>query len=67
MADVADYLSAAAARARREKGKRKGECYVLELTQWRPEIMERIAGTPQDPFYDDARIGNFVERVCELW
>lgn len=49
-------------------GQRQGQCYFNMLHEVRPDLANQIRGNVElDPFYVDARIGNFLAWVCNNW
>lgn len=46
---------------------RKGQFYFNSLYQVHSRIADQLRGTPFDPFYNDARIMQFLNIVEALW
>lgn len=46
-------------------GLRKGQTFFNVLLELEPELAQRLTRTPDDPFYNDAKLPEFVLRVAE--
>ena len=46
---------------------RQGQAYYNSLHAHRPDIAYSLTGTVFDPFYNNARLPAFFEKVEELW
>ncbi len=47
-------------------GERKGQAYFNALYETNIELAESIVGTDIDPFYDDAKVVPFLNKVTEF-
>lgn len=45
---------------------RLGQCYFTALYEWKPLLAEEITATEVDPYYNDARIGDFLKHLIAL-
>ena len=50
---------------RERGGLRKGQTFFNVLREMEPELADRIAGTADDPFYNDGKLPGFLLRVVE--
>lgn len=46
---------------------RRGQAYFNILHLMRPDLAERVRGTPMDPFHQDDKIGDFLAWVVLHW
>ena len=68
MIDFSAYTVEADARFRHPGlNERKGQAFFNELLVVRPDIAERVRGTVLDPFYQDARLPEFLSFVAKEW
>lgn len=63
-----EYVVEATARFRHPGlDERKGQAFFNELLVVRPDIAERARGSALDPFYQDARLPEFLAFVAVKW
>ena len=63
-----EWLSEAAKYAvKNNKEQRRGQAYFNCLDSIRKDITFNIVGTKLDPFYDNARINDFLDYVKRNW
>jgi hypothetical protein len=65
MTTFAQYLEAVEVAMRERSGLRKGQTFFNVLREMEPELADGIAGTADDPFYNDGKLPEFVLRVRE--
>lgn len=46
---------------------RRGQAYFNVLHDVRPDLASQVRGTRLDPFHNDARVPEFLARVCLIW
>jgi len=46
---------------------RKGQRFMNTLRVHRPDLEQRLAGEPLDPFYDDSKVPGAIQWVKENW
>jgi hypothetical protein len=61
----AQYQDAVAVALRERRGLRKGQTFFNVLREFEPELADRLIGTAVDPFYNDAKLPEFVLRVAQ--
>jgi hypothetical protein len=61
----AQYQDAVAIALRERRGLRKGQTFFNVLRELAPELADRLIGTAVDPFYNDAKLPEFVLRVAQ--
>ncbi len=64
---LARYLQIVATVQERTPDWRLGQTYFNVLSEARPVLAEKVRSTPLDPFYQDARIGEFLTFITEGW
>jgi hypothetical protein len=65
MTTLAQYLEAVEVSMRERRGLRKGQTFFNVLLEMEPELADRLAGTADDPFYNDGNLPGFLLRVVE--
>jgi hypothetical protein len=65
MTTFGQYQDAVAMALRQRPGMRKGQTFYNVLLELEPELAERLVGTADDPFYDDAKLPDFLVRVAQ--
>ena len=46
---------------------RIGQAYMNRLSAMRPDLHEKLIGSPNDPFYDDGRLPEFFKFLEAHW
>jgi hypothetical protein len=59
------YQEAVAVSMRQRHGLRKGQTFYNVLRELEPELAEQLAGTAEDPYYDDSKLPDFLARVAQ--
>ncbi len=62
-----EYTTAVAAKLRDYPHWRRGQAAFNMLWEMRPELADKIATGPRDPFYRDDRLPDFLGWVEENW
>lgn len=66
--DFSEYTLEADARFRHPGlDERKGQAFFNELLVVRPDLADKVRGTPLDPFYQDSRLEEFLLFVARNW
>jgi hypothetical protein len=62
---IAQYLEAVEVAMRERRGLRKGQTFFNVLRELEPQLADDLAGTADDPFYNDGKLPGFLLRVAE--
>ena len=65
MTTFAQYQRAVEIAMRERRGLRRGQTFSNVLLDLEPELAQRLTGTAEDPFYNDAKLPRFLIRVAE--
>jgi hypothetical protein len=63
---LAQYLHAVELAMRERRGMRKGQTFFNVLLELEPELAHCLEDTADDPFYNDAKLPEFLLRVGEV-
>jgi hypothetical protein len=65
MTTFAQYQEAVKVAMRKRRGLRKGQTFFDVLSEMEPELAHRLTDTADDPFYDDAKLPQFLTHVAQ--
>jgi hypothetical protein len=62
-----EFLTKSATEKELHPERRMGQTYFNVLFAFNPELADSVSGTSFDPYYEDDKIGAFLNHVCQEW